>query len=250
MKNKNLTVDRVMKKITSLFADETPTDVKTADGRILRLDTATPAVDTAVQEVTEDGVVDLEDGDYTLEDETVITVVSGKITVVTPKVEETDTDTPVVETMKFSVIKQISKWDMTVDNETFEVGAKVTMSYVDEVTGETITNSAYSGTYELEDGRMITLDNEGVILVITDAAGVVLEAPVVGDNVEMMGAVDKLVDAFSKLKDDNANLKKEIEALKKAPSTAHTKQKLEFFSEDTKKDKDGNFKSPLHAMLK
>ena len=74
----------VLDKIKQLFTDTEEevevsfVDVKTDDGRILRLDDI--AVDQAVKEITEDGEVELEDGTYVLEDGNSLVVSGGIIT--------------------------------------------------------------------------------------------------------------------------------------------------------------------------
>jgi hypothetical protein len=74
----------VLEKIKQLFTDTEEevevsfVDVKTEDGRILRLDDI--AVDQAVKEITEDGEVEIEDGTYVLEDGNSLVVSGGIIT--------------------------------------------------------------------------------------------------------------------------------------------------------------------------
>lgn len=286
---KKTIIDRV-KMLFETVSDETTTtenfkDIKTEDGRILRIEGDTIATEIAVQEVTADGVIDLEDGDYTIvnEDETtsVITVASGIITEIkeNPDTEDsTDSTTGPEETSedmkttfkaivkfaydneKFAVIKQIYKYEITVDQEDFTIGTKVTMSY--EYEGEITTYSAYAGTYELEDGRMITLNDEGVVVLITDKDGVVTEAPAVGDttteptttetpttegDTEMEQTMSKVLDAFESLQEKYSNLVNEFEAFKKAPSAAHTDLKISFNSEEDTKKLNRN-KTPLDLL--
>ncbi len=69
--------------------DEAFVDVKTEDGRIMRV--ADISVDQPVQEVTEDGLVEVADGTYVLETGTSIVVVEGVISeVVEAEMEETE----------------------------------------------------------------------------------------------------------------------------------------------------------------
>lgn len=238
----------ILDRITSLFADETVfVDVKTKDGRIFRVGSDPVAVDATVKEVTADGVVDIEDDSYTMEDGTVATIVEGVITELNPAVE-TETEDVTTESMKFAVVKQISKWEMTVDQDKFEVGSQVTMT-----DSEGNTYNAYSGTYELEDGRLITLDENGIILLIADPEGVVTDVVPVGqsidgttqstDDTETMAAIEKLADEVSKIRKENAELK---EKLSKTPTAQHTSTTVNFSEQiqDTKP------KSKLHAMMK
>lgn len=286
---KKTIIDRV-KMLFETVSDETTTtenfkDIKTEDGRILRIEGDTVATEITVQEVTADGVIDLEDGDYVIvnDDETtsVITVASGIITEIkeNPDAEDsTDSTTGPEETSedmkttfntiakfaydneKFAVIKQIYKYEITVDQEDFTIGTKVTMSY--EYEDEMITYSAYAGTYELEDGRMITLNDEGVVVLITDKDGVVTEAPAVGDtttestttgtpttegDTEMEQTMSKVLDAFESLQEKYSNLVNEFEAFKKAPSATHTDLKISFNSEEDTKKLNRN-KTPLDLL--
>lgn len=280
-------LDRV-KMLFETVSTETSTednfkDVKTEDDRILRVDGDTVAIDATIKEVTEDGVIDLEDGSYKLAEEDgkilTITVASGVITDVAEE-DAPESDTPEVTTgedsenlkktfkaiakfaydaTKFAIIKQIYKYEMTVDQDDFSIGTAVTMTY--EYEGETTTYAAYAGTYELEDGRMITLNDEGVVVLITDASGIVIEAPEVGDSTDGSGetapadttasvdeeTMSKVLDAFESLQEKYANLTKEFEAFKKAPSAKHTDLKIDFNSEETKPLK--RPRTPLDAVL-
>jgi hypothetical protein len=245
--NKN----RVFSRLVELFADAY-IDVAT-DDKTLRIDGGIIAVDAKISAVVNDETTDLEDGTYILTQEgKSIVVVGGVITEITDIVADTtdvvteteDVVDPVVdENMKFSVIKQISKWEMTVDNNTFVVGSKVTASYED---GESY--AIYAGTYELEDGRLITLDGDGVIVLITDAKGVVLETPVVDEVVaedtvpmEVMSALERADVTVKNLTAKYNALMEKFEALSKEPATTHTTEKFEIVNNKPK--------SALHAML-
>jgi len=63
---------------------------------------------------------------------------------------------------KFATIQEVNKWDVEVDQDTFDEGTKLTTSWVDEM-GETHTNKLNDGEYMLEDGRRILVDADGVI---------------------------------------------------------------------------------------
>ena len=75
--------------------EEVFVDVKTEDGRIMRV--ADIAVDQPVKEITEDGEVDVEDATYVLEDGTSIVVVAGVITEIVEA--EAEAEEEVVEEM-------------------------------------------------------------------------------------------------------------------------------------------------------
>lgn len=65
------------------------------------------------------------------------------------------------------VIYQVSKWGIEVDQDTLTVDTKVTQSYVDDE-GTTQEWMLSDGEYELEDGKKIQVNAEGVIVLITD----------------------------------------------------------------------------------
>jgi len=263
----------ILKKIKSLFAEEeTYIEVKTEDGKILRVYSDVVAVDVAIEEVTEDGMVALEDADYKLEDGSTLVVAGGMITEIkeAEAKEETEIETEDLTDKKFNVVKkhfesivnQISKWEMTFDQDTFEIGTQVTMSY--EYDGNTEVYNAYSGTYELEDGRIITLSADGIVLLITDAQGTVLEAPKEGDNItgdatttvttpedeatdtEVEEAMSKLETKFSAMEKELKEWKDKYENLAKSPGAKPTNTKIDFSKTDYSANKP---KSKLHDLI-
>jgi len=79
--DKKQVIDKIKKVLLGEqeeVVEEVFVDVKTEDGRIMRV--ADIAVDQPVKEITEDGEVDVEDATYVLEDGTSIVVVAGVIT--------------------------------------------------------------------------------------------------------------------------------------------------------------------------
>jgi hypothetical protein len=106
MDKKNL-LKRLIEVFTSEEVIETSfVDVKTADGRILRV--AEMAIDKEVKEITADGEIDLEDGEYQLEDETIIKVEGGLIKELSIKEEETE-DEIVEEQMSEEVVEDLTE---------------------------------------------------------------------------------------------------------------------------------------------
>lgn len=254
----------LLDRVKSLFAEEDVyTDVKTDDNRVLRVYSDVIAVDVRVEEVTSDGLMSLEDADYLLDDGRVLVVKDGMISEI-KEAEPTTTDVAPAEGMsavlKFAVVKQISKWEMIVDNDTFEVGSTVKMTCED---GEEYT--LYNGTYELEDGRLITLNKEGVIVLITDSEGTVLETPNVGetlipepivepsttdvapaeDAVSMSEVEEAMSVIVSKFEKTIKELEEKYEKLASSPSAQHTNVKIDFKSEDDDKPV-----SYLHSIIK
>jgi len=114
----------VLDKIKQLFTDTEEevevsfVDVKTDDGRILRLDDI--AVDQAVKEITEDGEVELEDGTYVLEDGNSLVVSGGIITEIVEAEAEAEEEEVVDEEMSKEDDEKVVEEKLEEDNS-FEV---------------------------------------------------------------------------------------------------------------------------------
>ena len=63
---------------------------------------------------------------------------------------------------KFGTIQEVTKWDIDVDQDTFDVGTEITTTWVDEA-GESHVQKVMDGEYMLEDGRRILVDSDGMI---------------------------------------------------------------------------------------
>jgi hypothetical protein len=68
-----------------------------------------------------------------------------------------------IERQHFTIISETSKWDLNVDNTTFNLGDKITYTY------DGISCKISDGEYELADGRKIFVDAEGIIVLIKEA---------------------------------------------------------------------------------
>ncbi len=77
-------------------------------------------------------------------------------------------ETTETEIMKLGKVLEVNKWEITVDNEDFKIGDKITVSYE----GSDPFNLS-DGEYELEDGRVIQVDSDGIIVLITNTDGTV-----------------------------------------------------------------------------
>ena len=114
----------VLDKIKQLFTDTEEVvevsfvDVKTDDGRILRLDDI--AVDQAVKEITEDGEVELEDGTYVLEDGNSLVVSGGIITEIVEAEAEAEEEVVVDEEMSKEDDEKVVEEKLEEDNS-FEI---------------------------------------------------------------------------------------------------------------------------------
>lgn len=125
---------------------------------------------------------------------------------------------PTVETedveANAEVIKEIMKWDVDVDNTSFEIGEIVKYTYED------VEYSIGAGEFGLADGRKIITNADGEIVKVIESSEdsepevetVEPDAEASGSNVEIEGLVKSLTENFTK---QNDNLKAEINALKK-----------------------------------
>jgi hypothetical protein len=127
-KNQKKMENNIIKKIIEIFSTEEINqeevemnfvDVKTADGRILRVSDL--ALEADVQEMDVDGnLIAVADGDYELESGEVISVLDGKIAeIATPEEEEAEEAEDVAEDA-VPVAAQMSKEDEEVENLEFE----------------------------------------------------------------------------------------------------------------------------------
>jgi hypothetical protein len=66
---------------------------------------------------------------------------------------------------RFGEIAQVSKWYQTVDQNTFEVGTKLTTSWTDHE-GNTSTSPLSAGEYTTETGSQILVDSNGMIRLV------------------------------------------------------------------------------------
>jgi hypothetical protein len=176
----------LISKIKSLFEEEIVTvstvDVKTADGKILRVSDV--AVDGTVVEINEEGEVAVEDGTYVLENGVSLVVVAGIITEIIPaETEEAPAET-VTEEMsakrkRFSAKKSSRKFEgeeaeaveaegeITVVAEEIVEGAEVivideNLEVVEDFTGE--LEVVVEGVEEL------VVVEEGVIVSVEEVA--------------------------------------------------------------------------------
>jgi hypothetical protein len=118
MNKKNL-----LEKLISVFNSEKETevelnfiDVKTIDGRILRVEDMD--IEKVVKEITAEGEIDLEDGEYTLEDGLIIKVEGGLIKEISEVKEEVveEEQEVVEEEMTEEVIEEDLEVNDLIDN--------------------------------------------------------------------------------------------------------------------------------------
>ena len=163
--------------------------VKTLDGKIFLVKSPTLALEAEIVMVDEAGLEQpIENGDYILEDNSTISVLDGKVAeIATAEEEKTEVETPVV---------------------------------AEEVAMEQIP----AGDYTLENGDVITIDENGVVTNWVKAEVAVEEAPVEemkSDNVELssLEAKVKELELAIEAKDDEVKVAKEaFNKLKSEPA--------------------------------
>jgi hypothetical protein len=123
------------------------------------------------------------------------------------------------ETLHFAQIVEVSKWSMTVDQETIEVGTKLTYSFED---GEVY--SVMAGEYETADGRPFLVDGSGVVRMFLDEATPTDPAQVQASTQEMSAAVTEAKEITKSV----FNVVEQVTALVGELSAKFEKQDLEF----------------------
>lgn len=241
----------ILLKVKELFTSTEEkfegTDYKTQDGRILRV-MGGMDVGTEVKEITQDGEVDIEDGNYVLEDGNVLMIHGGKITEVT-EVQDTEEgpdeeamgdmtdkeEEPMKENMTETSLMDGTKVKVEGD---LMVGSKVMI----EKDGEWI--QAPEGQHNLEDGRVIYVDGNGLINEIqTPDTKKEDETGMTEEMNEVFNSINLLVEEIKSLRTEIGEVKKENEELKskfskfsKEPSVEPTQHEIKF-SKMTKDDK-------------
>ena len=128
----------------------------------------------------------------------------------TKVVEKTESTVTTKETVA-TQITHISKWESDVVNDTFELGTKVEYEPYEEG-GE--PHSVGAGEWQLEDGRVVLTDSEGIIRYIKEAAP---------EASEEIPATEPAPEAKTVDEDDMKAVKEEIEAKVKAEYEAKFK---------------------------
>jgi hypothetical protein len=72
------------------------------------------------------------------------------------------------EVVKLGTILEVEKWEIQVDNEEFNLGDNITVTFEDSE-----PFPLRDGEYELKDGRIIQVDSEGKIVLITNTDGTI-----------------------------------------------------------------------------
>jgi hypothetical protein len=126
------------------------------------------------------------------------------------------------ETLHFAQIVEVSKWSMTVDQDTIEVGTALTYSYT--MGDVTDVYSVMAGEYETEDGRPFLVDGSGVVRMFLDEATPTDPAQVQASNEEMSKAVNEA----KEISNGVFNVVEQVSAIVGELSAQIEKQALEF----------------------
>ena len=110
------------------------------------------------------------------------------------------------EKIKLGTITEIMKWDTTVDQDTYEVGTLLTITYDDGT-----VSSIGSGEYELENGDKIQVNADGVIVLVTPKSE---KTPAVTDQVSADETKMKDVNQETEIQKVDLTVEEEIVALK------------------------------------
>jgi hypothetical protein len=144
-------------------------------------------------------------GDYLRPDGETMVFDNGELIEIRPKGDEVEE----VETVAVE-IKELHSWELSVINETFELGDLVQYKPTED---DENPKAVSAGEFELEDGRKILVDSDGIIQFIKE----VVAAP---ETEQISAKLNDIIAQFSavkeNLKKDNADLKAEILALKKS----------------------------------
>ena len=126
------------------------------------------------------------------------------------------------ETLHFAQIMQVSKWSMTVDQDTIEVGTALTYTYT---YGETTdVYSVMAGEYETAEGKRFLVDGSGVVRMFLDEATPTDPAQVQASTEEMSAAVTEAKEITKSV----FNVVEQVTALVGELSAKFEKQDLEF----------------------
>lgn len=149
---------------------------------------------------------------------------SGELKTIEPaEEEESETETETETEAVAEVIKEVLKWEVDVDQNSFDVGTQITRTYEDE------TYNIGAGEWELSDGRRVVTDSSGIVVTVkkadevegpaeteTDPAPVETEA-----NAETETEDENLSEkVIAKLFEKNEALEAELESIKKAIGSA------------------------------
>ena len=233
----------IIEKIKMIFSEEeevdhTFVDVKTQDGKILRV--SDMVIDGTVKEITEDGEVDLEDGDYVTEEGYIITVEAGIIKdIKEPVVEEETTEEMSEELFMDLVLEDGTK--VVVDTQSEGVLSTGDPVFVIDADGNRI--AAPEGEHNVMGVGTIVVDAEGKLVEVKQPETEepeetipteIIEAIVSVLKEEMMSTVQELKTELEVVKEENKSLKERFNKFAAEPSEEPTRTKMDFSKLDAK----------------
>lgn len=242
----------IISKIREMFTTEEEVneafvDVKTDDGRILRVSDMT--IGSSIVEITEEGEVALEDGDYVTAEGYTISVEGGVITDIKEPEAEVTEEAPVEAAEGEEKPEEVVEGEDKFIDAVLKDGTKIHI--VTQVEGELTPGDivhvvdeegnqteAPAGEHELEDGRILVVGEAGTLVEVKEASE---EAPaeeemedeqeikgVLNGLKELINQVKDLKSQFDEVKKENEELKERFNKFASEPSEEPTKQKVDF----------------------
>ncbi len=153
------------------------------------------------------------DGEYLMPDGSTIIAQNGVVAEIktaedVPAEEENPVeDEPLAHA---EIIKEVAKWEINVNNTSFEVGEVLKYTYED------VEYSVSAGEYELSDGSRVIADADGKIVEIKQAeSGETIEEPVEEPIETNSEDIEKLLEVIQTMAQKNLELETKFQALAK-----------------------------------
>ncbi|PWB24662.1 Clp protease ClpP [Flavobacterium sp. HTF] len=220
--SKKIKAELVLQDATGVelvFPDLDATEVPTVDAKIV--------VDNKPAE-----------GEFIMPDGSTIIASNGAVSEIKTAEEEVPADEPETEEplAKAEIIKEVAKWEINVNNTSFEVGEILKYTY------EEVEYSVSAGEYELTDGSRVIADADGKIVEIkqavteseTDEAPV--DEPVESNNEDiekLLGIIEVMAQKNSELETKFQALAKNIGSEFKASNTKENKTNVKSSADNT-----------------
>ena len=208
MKNKNKSLIERVKALLSTEDPEVTLAQYEADGIIYEAEEL--AVDQILYVVGDEENTPAPEGTYVLDGNTVTVGEAGAITAVEPVEVEGTEDTPTEPAILADVL-QVNKWSIPTDNTSFEVGETITVSYGE---GENIsTENLQAGEYQLENGDVIQVDSNGIVVLKTLKAETTPEPVEMAEVTELRTEIDTISENYVALQAQHVELTQTVTEL-------------------------------------